>query len=196
MFTGFPIRSACLVQYGIDLALLALVNFLLSQNMKNLRFSLFFLLAFILLGCGEKPDVRPEAKDGNLILQAGSQYYQGQARFTTISAVVQMVFSDSSEVTMNISLPNQTGDQPETGKVYEFDPNSSGSNVAILSYLTESGSADPDRRYRISSGEIRLDEVNQSAKFIDLSFNLVMEKSDDPDSQLSIEGEGQNIPWN
>jgi len=164
--------------------------------MKNVSFSYVFLLALVLLGCGEKPDVRPDAVDGQLILNIGNRYYQGVARFVTTSGTAQMVFTDSTEVALNMYLPNRVGDQPETGKVYEFDANNPGSNVVILNYLTESGNSDPARQYRISSGEIRLDSVSQANGFIDLQFLLVMEKSDNPDTQISIEGEGQRIPWN
>lgn len=164
--------------------------------MKNLPFLFVLSLVLVLAGCGEKPDVRPEAKDGQLILNIGNQYYFGQAEFVTNGSALQMVFIDTTEVTLTMSLPNQNGNQLDTGNLYEYDPNSSGSNDAILSYLTESGNTDPDRRYRISSGQIRLDEVDQQNKLIDLSFELVMEKSDDASTQLSIEGEGLNIPWN
>jgi len=164
--------------------------------MKNIYISSVFLLAVLLVGCGERADVRPESMDGQLILNIGNQYYQSKARFVSSGSTVQMVFTDSTEVAMNIYLPNQSFDKPETGKIYEFDPNDPGSNVALFYYLTESGNADPDQQYRISAGEIRLEEVNSTENFISLNFDLVMEKLDDPNTQLSVEGEGQRIPWN
>lgn len=163
--------------------------------MKSLYICSILLLALTLLGCGEQADIRPEAMDGKLILNIGNQYYHGRARFITTSSTIQMVFTDSTEAAMNMYLPNQSFNKPETNKVYEFDPNNSGSNIAIFYYLTESGNADPDQQYRISSGEIQLGEVNRAENFIDLNFNLVMENFDNPDNQISLEGEGQKIPW-